>query len=395
MKPVLRVENLSKTFALYKNARERLLELVIGGQRHRLHRVLDDINFSIQPGESVGILGVNGAGKSTLLKLITGVLIPDAGAVHIEGRVAGLLELGTGFDMRLSGRQNIYINAQLNGLSFTETVEVEESIIEFAELQDVIDDPMRTYSSGMVMRLGFAVAIHTRPSCFVLDEALAVGDASFQQKCLTRLKALRDQGTSMLVVSHDLNAIQMLCDRAILLDQGKLTLDGHPVIVCQTYLKLLAGYQANGSSGLQYGKSLVCIKHAAIQKHQTDQKIFMSGERACITVIIESLITRELVVGVLIKDKFGQDIYGINTQLLGQQVNIVEGGSYQYEFQIDLTIAPGYYTVTLAIHGGATHLDDCECWWDNALQFEIQGYLNHSFSGVVSLPTSFQALDIQ
>lgn len=390
MNSVLRVQNLFKTFALYKNPRQRLLELFFGGKRHRLHQVLKDINFCIEPGEAVGILGVNGAGKSTLLKLIAGVLKPDQGQIFIKGRVAGLLELGTGFDVRLSGRQNIYINAQLNGLSFTETVDLESAIIEFAELQNVIDDPLRTYSSGMVMRLGFAVAIHVKPSCFVLDEALAVGDAAFQQKCLSRLKVLLQQGASILVVSHDLNAIKMLCSRAILIHQGRILLDENPVKVCQSYIRLLAGYQVDSNIDFVYGKSLVSITNVVILGEQRAKNIFLSGEIAHIQLTVNSKIDRKISVGFLIKDKFGQDIYGTNTSLLGVEVEVNSGFNYLYDFELDLSIAPGFYTLSVAIHGDNNHLDDCEYWLDSALQFEVRGYYNSSFAGLVQLPTNFR-----
>src|SRR6185437_15846247 len=174
--PVLEVQQLSKRFKIYNRTADRLVEGLFGKVRHRVHVALEDISFSLAQGEAIGVLGQNGAGKSTLLKLVSGVLMPDAGTIERRGRIAGLLELGTGFDGRLSGRENIAVNARLIGMTSAEIEERFEAIVAFSELAGFIDAPLRTYSSGMIMRLGFAVAIHADPVCFIVDEALAVGD---------------------------------------------------------------------------------------------------------------------------------------------------------------------------------------------------------------------------
>lgn len=390
---VLRVTQVSKSFALYDSARQRLMEALFGGMRHRNHEVLHDINFDLLAGESVGLVGRNGAGKSTLLKLITGVLLPDQGRIHSAGSVAGLLELGTGFDMNLSGRENIQINGQLLGMSASHIGIIEKDIIAFSELWDVIDDPMRTYSSGMVMRLGFSIAIHAKPACFILDEALAVGDAAFQQKCLAALQAHREAGGSLLVVSHDLNAIQMLCDRALLLEGGEIIFEGTPLEVTQNFLRLMAGYQAEAGlvSIESYGQKRVLIEACELQHAGHRREVFLSGETAQIAVTLGTQMNRSVVLGFLIKDRFGQEIFGTNTGLLGERIELVTGNTSTYIFELPLSLAPGHYTVTMAVHGDLTHLEDCEHWWDHALRFEIQGYLSTAFAGVCQLPVSFYA----
>lgn len=397
MTSVISVSGLNKSFKIYSRARDLLLEFITRRRAHRLHHVLKDVCFEVQAGESVGILGVNGAGKSTLLKIITGVLLPDSGQVQVSGRIAALLELGTGFDMRSSGRENIYLNAQLNGLNYSEIKKLENDIIIFSELEDAIDDPLRTYSSGMIMRLGFSIAVHLYPSCFILDEALAVGDASFQQKCLKKLYELREQGVSILVVSHDLGAIQMLCNRAILLKDGRVELDAQPQLVCQQYLKSLAGYGSDLTESIKrnkthYGQLQVGINSIEVRGDYGATCLFRSGEVMRVILDVTSKITRPIVLGVLIKDKYGQDVFGINTQLLNQVIEVRDGNSYQYEFTLGLNIAPGVYSITVAIHGNNSHIDDCEYWWDNAAEFEVQGFLHGAFSGLVRLPTTFKEL---
>lgn len=390
---VLQVAQVSKSFALYDSARERLREALWGGQRHRVHTVLKNINIDVRAGESVGLMGRNGAGKSTLLKLITGVLLPDEGRIHSAGSVAGLLELGTGFDLNLSGRDNIQINGQLLGMSAEQMAQLSAEIIDFSELAAVIDDPVRTYSSGMVMRLGFAIAIHVKPSCFILDEALAVGDAAFQQKCLTALQAHRAAGGSLLVVSHDLNAIQLLCDRALLLEAGEVIMDGPPLEVSQAYVRLLAGYAQHDTNHPAYGQGQVQMTHVEMRYQGLACTTLLAGSTVDIHVLMRSRVSRAVELGILIKDRFGQDIFGINTAMLGQSIHVQAQESLEYVFTLPLSIAPGRYTVTVALHGDATHLDDCEHWWDNALQFEVQGFGGRPFSGVCDLPVQLRRVN--
>src|SRR3989337_3742325 len=197
---------------------------------------VDDISLSIRKGESIGIIGPNGSGKSTLLRIMSRISPPTRGKVTVHGRVSALLELGSGFHPQISGRENAILNAVLLGLSLKEAREVLPEIIEFSELGDFIDQPMRTYSSGMYVRLGFAVAVHVRPEILLVDEVLAVGDAEFQSKCFAHMEKLRADGVTIIMASHDLPSIQRYTDRAILLEPGQIAMEGRPADVLHHYM---------------------------------------------------------------------------------------------------------------------------------------------------------------
>ncbi|MDD6224863.1 MAG: ABC transporter ATP-binding protein, partial [bacterium] len=192
----------------------------------KIHQALNDVSFEIKKGESVGILGDNGAGKSTLLKMITGVTFPDEGSVTVKGKVAALLELTAGFSNEMTGRENIYLKGYILGLEDSYIKEIEERIIDFAQLGDYIDQPVRTYSSGMKMRLGFAINVNIEPQILVVDEALAVGDASFKKKCKAKINDIIKSGTTVLFVSHSADSVKEICKRAVYLKKGQVVFDG-------------------------------------------------------------------------------------------------------------------------------------------------------------------------
>ena len=216
------VQNVSKVYKIYNKPQDRLWEALFKKSRHSLFAVLSDISFSLSLGQSLGVIGDNGAGKSTLLKIISGTIQPTAGNIEVNGRVAALLELGAGFHPEFTGRQNIHLNASLLGISDKEIKEKEHKIIEFAELEDFIDRPIRTYSSGMHVRLAFSIATMVDPDILVVDEALAVGDIPFQKKCMSRMNLFKKQGKTMLFCSHSMYHVQELCDQVIWLDNGKI-----------------------------------------------------------------------------------------------------------------------------------------------------------------------------
>ena len=205
---------------------------------------LQDVSFTLQRGECLGITGPNGSGKSTLLRIITGITRPTSGRVVTNGRVSALLELGAGFHPQMNGRENALLNAVLLGLSLDDAREALPSIFDFAELGDFIEQPMRTYSSGMLIRLGFAVAVHVRPEILLVDEVLAVGDAEFQSKCFAHIRRLREDGVTIIMASHDLPSIQKYTDRAMLLEHGRIILDGKPAQVLHEYLTRVFGKEA-------------------------------------------------------------------------------------------------------------------------------------------------------
>ena len=224
--PIITFKNVSKTYILYKNDKARFKALFIKPKNPKTNKALNGVSFEITRGESVGIVGDNGAGKSTLLKMITGVAFPDEGEIIVNGKVAALLELTAGFSLEMTGRENIYLKGYILGLEDAYIKEIEEKIIDFAELGDYIDQPVRTYSSGMQMRLGFAINVNIEPDVLVVDEALAVGDASFKRKCKDKIKDIISAGTTVLYVSHNADSVAEICPRSIYLRKGTVIFDG-------------------------------------------------------------------------------------------------------------------------------------------------------------------------
>jgi lipopolysaccharide transport system ATP-binding protein len=239
--PVIDVRGLSKSFAIYSRPTELLRDLVTGGTRRRAYPALCDVTFSVRAGESLGVLGRNGAGKSTLLKLVAGTLEPTAGSVGVQGRVSAILELGTGFDPQQTGRANLLMGGLCLGMTERQVRQRQDAIIEFAELRSFIDQPLRTYSTGMVARLAFAVAISVEPEILIVDEALSVGDARFQLRCADRITELRRQGCTLLLVSHSVEQVTTMCDRALVLEGGRLLVDGLAAEATALYHRLLFG----------------------------------------------------------------------------------------------------------------------------------------------------------
>ena len=253
--PALTVRGISKTYRLWATPGSRLwvpllyraagllpLPALAAWLRRRAqarvhdHPALQGVDFSLRRGEALGIIGHNGSGKSTLLQIVAGVLAPSAGTVQVNGRVAALLELGSGFNPELTGRENVRVNAAILGLSAAQVAARMDDIIAFADIGDYIDEPVKTYSSGMALRLAFSVQVHIDPDILIVDEALAVGDAAFQAKAMTRIQETLARGTTLLFVGHDLNAIRAFCQRAILLEEGRVATQGSPEEVIEEYL---------------------------------------------------------------------------------------------------------------------------------------------------------------
>ena len=392
------IQGLNKTFKLFHRPADRLLEAITGRSRHDEYQALKDISFRVAEGEVLGVLGRNGAGKSTLLKLLTGVLVPDSGAIHIDGRVTGLLELGTGFNPELTGLQNITANGLMLGMSHEEIDSRRQAIIEFSELGAYIEEPLRTYSSGMTMRLAFSVAIHADPRCFLVDEALSVGDGYFQQKCMKRIREFKAGGGSILFVSHDLNAVKMLCDRALVLEGGRIVFDGEPDDAVNRYNRIMAR-QAEEEEGRHlerqqeaYGSGEVVVMDGAVTGHQSSSNMVSSGEWLDIDLeLAASEALDDVTLGLMIRDRFGQDIFGANSFQLDQPLHFEAGERRRVRFGLKADIAPGKYTVTVALHSREHHLEDCYWWYDSYLQFEVAGFKEHLFSGVCRLPLTFSA----
>lgn len=234
-KPIISFKNVSKEYTLYKSDRDRFRALFFKSKNQKINKALKNVSFDIYKGESVGFIGDNGAGKSTILKHITGVAFPTEGEIEVNGKVAALLELTAGFSMEMTGRENIYLKGYILGLTDKEIKSLEERIIDFAELGDYIDQPVRTYSSGMKMRLGFAINVNIEPDILVIDEALSVGDAAFKRKCKQKIADTIQSGVTVLYVSHNAESVKELCKRAIYLKKGKLIYDGDVEQALQVY----------------------------------------------------------------------------------------------------------------------------------------------------------------
>jgi ABC-type polysaccharide/polyol phosphate transport system ATPase subunit len=251
--PVIQLTDVSKRFLLRLNRsasiKSKLIGLVNTRYREQIREfwALRDLNLRIEPGESVGIIGPNGSGKSTLFKLIAGIIPVTSGTIVTHGRIAPMIELGVGFHLELTGRENIFLNTSFYGISRTETASLIERIVEFAEIGEFIDSPLKNYSTGMVMRLGFAISIHTAPDILLVDEILAVGDQHFQQKCLKRMQRFREDGRTFVFVSHSLDQIVRMCDRSLLLWNGRVLADGPSAQTVQRYEELLAQTDSAGS----------------------------------------------------------------------------------------------------------------------------------------------------
>jgi lipopolysaccharide transport system ATP-binding protein len=394
---MIRVENLFKTFKIYRTPSDRLKELLLRRQYCREFRVLKGVSLHVKAGETLGVIGQNGAGKSTLLKVLTGILMPDSGLVQIEGRAVGLLELGTGFNQEFSGLQNIYFNGTLLGMTREEIQRKLDHIIDFSELSDFIEQPLKTYSTGMIMRLAFAVAIHAEPDAFVVDEALSVGDAYFQQKCMKRIRQFRENGGAIVFVSHDMNAVKIVCDKALLLDHGSVVEAGNPDNVISTYNFLLAKksqgkaigeIQPVSDSGKTYGNLKVEISSVKlINAKGVVSEIFICGEPWQIEILLKANDdVDELTVGILIRDRFGQDIFGTNTYHQNIPIRLGNGEACCLTYAIEeMNLGPGKYTLTVAAHRDETHAHECYQWIDLIRSFEVVAGNDFRFIGLCKM----------
>jgi lipopolysaccharide transport system ATP-binding protein len=391
---MITVRDLNKQFRLYQRPSDRLKEIVLRRKRHRDFQALDQVSFEVAQGETLGIVGPNGAGKSTLLKVLTGVTMPDSGLVDIQGRITGLLELGTGFNSEFTGIDNIFLNGTYLGLTQDEIQERLEAIVAFAELDQFIHEPIKTYSSGMVMRLAFSVAIHADPVCFVVDEALSVGDTYFQQKCIKRIRQFKDSGGAIVFVSHDMNGVKMLCDQVLLMHQGRILERGAPEQVIEAYNYLISrlGQEADdvppsmGSGG--YGSHQVRIAGTRlVNELEQETETLTSGRGVRVEITLAAAAdTNGFNVGIQFRDRYGQDIFGTNTYHLRQSLSMRAGKEMRVSFAFQrFNLGPGKYTLTVAAHQEDTHVNDCLHWIDRALSFEVVHGGDYFFVGLARL----------
>jgi lipopolysaccharide transport system ATP-binding protein len=400
----IQVSGLGKAYKQYSNRWSRLAEWVLPfrGPRHRLKWVIKDASFNVERGEAVGIIGINGAGKSTLLKMITGTTQPTAGRVDITGRVAALLELGMGFHPEFTGRQNVVMAGQLLGYNVAEISRLMPEIEAFAEIGDYIDQPVRTYSSGMQVRLAFSVATASRPDVLIVDEALSVGDAYFQHKSFDRIREYRKAGTTLLIVSHDKGAIQSICDRAILLHEGRLAKQGPPEEIMDFYNAMLAEKQNQTVRQQQLQGNKVQTSSGTGDATVADIALLdEKGERIEIVDVGSSVTLRvrvavhtpipRLVLGYMIKDRLGQPIYGTNTHLKGAPLNDMRPQEEViYAFTFRMNLGPGSYSIATALASSDTHLKNNYEWRDLALLFNVMNLRREHFVGCAWLDPNIE-----
>ncbi len=370
---MIKVEGISKKFKLYRSPADRLKEILFRRQFHKDFVALDNISFEVTAGQTLGIIGQNGAGKSTLLKILSGIVIPDSGTIQIDGKVTGLLELGTGFNAEMTGLENIYMNGTLIGMTRDDIDQKKQEIIGFSELGEFIDEPIRTYSSGMVMRLAFSIAIHADPKCFLVDEALSVGDAYFQQKCIRKIQEFRACGGSIVFISHDMNAVMTLCDYAVLLDHGKMISYGIPRSITDLYISRICMQSHIGEKPVtlcDISNSL--NNHTNISTHEIEFdsiRILDSAKNVITHVhsddeIVISFSFRNLrdiedpTFGILIRNRFGISIFGTNTYLLHQKNKpLLAGKMYQINYRLKVPLQADDYLITVAIDNKGTAIN--------------------------------------
>ena len=390
---LLEVRELGKAYRRYRNEFMRVASWFSAIKPEEETWILRDINFDIAQGEAVGIVGQNGAGKSTLLKMITGTLRPSEGYIRTHGRVAAILELGMGFNGELTGRQNVIHSAGLMGFTHAQISAAMGDIEAFAEIGEYFDKPMRVYSSGMQMRVAFSVATAFRPEILIVDEALSVGDAYFQHKSFDRIREFQRQGTSLLIVSHDKAAIQSLCDRAILLEQGRVLQDGLPQDIMDYYNAIIAKKEnakvevtplASGQIQTRSGTGEATVTQISL--HATNGnplEVVDVGQEVELRINVEiHADLPELVIGYKLKDRVGQEIFGTNTWHTHQvEEQLTAGETLSYRMRFNANLGPGSYSVSTSLHSSDTHLTNNYQWVDHALVFQMVNMEKDFFLG--------------
>ena len=402
---IVNISDLGKRFKRYTTHWARLGEWLSGGfySSHVDFWALRHISFDVQAGESLGVIGQNGAGKSTLLKILTGTTQPTEGGVTATGRLTALLELGMGFHPDFTGRENARLACQMSGISGEETNTLLPEIERFCELGDYLDQPLRIYSTGMQMRLAFSAATVIRPDILIVDEALSVGDAYFQHKCIQRIRSFIKKGTTLLFVSHDPGAVKSLCDRAVLLDRGTLIDQGSPEKVLDYYNALIAKKNKDeeikqvetipGRSVTRSGSGKARIESVdMLNGSEQPARAFVVGETArirCRCVFLADV--QSATVGILIRDRLGNDVFGTNTHHLNiENSDYKSGERVTTGFIIQLNLGSGNYSVSVAVHSGSNHLADNWDWWDNCVAFQVIPAHTFQFIGLAALPTQVE-----
>jgi len=407
MTTVLTVSAVGKRYAAYKSNLHRFATWfganITPVSEYWANR---DISFDIKAGEALALIGQNGAGKSTLLKMITGTIRPTIGQITVSGHIGAILELGLGFNPEFTGRQNIYNAGGLMGFSQEELTSLMPSIEDFTEIGEFFDQPIRVYSSGMQARLAFALATARRPDVLIVDEVLSVGDSYFQHKSFDTIRQFKDQGTSIILVTHSLGDVRALCDRVILLDKGRVLKDGLPDEVVDYYNVMIADRendkaaanidQTRGEDGWLKTRSgtleisvtklelLDAETHNVVGVARAGQRLLLRLE-ASTTALIPSLV-----LGYMLRDRTGHLVWGTNTWHTKQiLLNLEAGQTVVYETQFTCSLGPGSYSFSPALTASDTHLDKNYEWQDNALVFDVVNTDHHFFIGTNFLDARF------
>lgn len=377
----IEVKNITKIFKVYLDKGSTLKEKLLFSKRRKYEerKVLDGISFEVKKGEAIGLIGHNGCGKSTTLKLLTRIMYPDSGSIKMKGRVSSLIELGAGFHPDMSGRENIYINASIFGLTRKEIEERFEKIVSFSELEEFIDNPVRTYSSGMYMRLAFSVAINVDADILLIDEILAVGDANFQSKCFNKLREIKSNGTTIVIVSHSLSSVEQFCEKSIWIHEGKIKSEGKPRDVHPQYLNFM-GEKRQENVEKESEKERKNEKNSELEPKDTktelkekienrwgngkakitdiiaynskgeEATVFKTGEKIYFEVnykVRNRVENANIGIGIFRSD--GINCYGTNTRIDGKEkINLVDSGKFLLEFS-KMELLPGEYNVDFAI----------------------------------------------
>jgi lipopolysaccharide transport system ATP-binding protein len=378
---VISVRSLSKCFAIYDKTYHPLLDVLFRGRRkfHREFWALKDVSFDVARGETIGIIGRNGSGKSTLLQLVFGTLAASSGSVEARGRISALLELGSGFNPAFTGRENVFMNGAILGLRSDEVASRLDEIVAFAEIGEFLDQPVRTYSSGMFVRLAFAVAINTSPDILIVDEALAVGDTAFQSRCLARIREMQQNGTAILLVTHSTNTINEYCDRAIYLKRGRLIEDGPCKRVTESYAADLVKDENSSAvtlsaSGSDASGSEI-LKVWIEDRNSNECRIVHQADRFTVRLRVKfNRLVAKPCLGIQLKSTGDIELWSATTPRLGIEIASAATGEIRdYAWSLTAQMGAGRYVVALGvgeIEGGlykrhsrlhyATHFDVSE-----------------------------------
>jgi ABC-type polysaccharide/polyol phosphate transport system ATPase subunit len=377
---VLQVQNVSKVYRLYRHPSDQLKERIglLWGTLHTEFWALKEISFIAERGEFLAVVGPNGCGKSTLLQIVSGILQPTTGEVALRGRIAALLELGAGFNPDFSGRENVLINGELLGVPRRDMESVLPRIEAFADIGAFINRPVKEYSSGMAVRLAFSTAIHVDPDVLIVDEALAVGDAAFANRCVRKFQELRERGVTVLFVSHDMGLVKQLSDRAIFLFNGEIAKIGDPKSVVDAYFARIR--QEESQPEQEIAGAAPAPRPGDGTSHITSVELLDTSRVRCRTVESGSPVTvrvdcvfnhdaEDPQIGILIRTRIGMEVYGTNTRVEGLSLGSFEAGSeLSIEFRFNCWLTPQQYSISVATQ----HADGAsQDWFDDALVFDV------------------------